>query len=210
MFVSRIGIDQASSRLGLNQGQEAMKSQPRNGVGSRSDDRSAYLAGRRMSAWIGGSCLAGEPDQSQAVEDRERQAVEEIAAKAGLGAVRTTRSAHFLGIGNTSDRFRSLTLQDCEWIAADYLDYYQSRGFQVAMPAMRLTVIILADDRSLAAFYSEGRFQRSPTGVNPGQPAVPSYNPSTNRLVVFDLRSVSPSAPGSTTRGASPTRRPIN
>jgi hypothetical protein len=151
-------------------------------------DRRTWLTGA-LTTWIGVSCRAGERGQSRADDDRERRAVEEIAAKAGLPTFSTTRTRHFLGIGDASDRFRSLTLQDCEAVAADYLDYYQSRGFKVAMPATRLTVIILADHRSLAAFHANGRSQESLTQATRDQPIPCHYNSRTNRLVVFDQRS---------------------
>ena len=36
--------------------------------------------------------------------------------------------------------------------AADYLDHYRAKGFDVSLPARRLTVVVLADDRSFAAY----------------------------------------------------------
>jgi hypothetical protein len=152
-------------------------------------DRRTWMVGA-LTAWVGASCRAGQPDQAQAAEDRERQAVEELGAKAELKAFRTTRSLHYLGIGDASDRFRSITLRDCEYVAADFLDYYRSRGFEVAMPASRLTVIILDDPKSHTAFRRDGQLHGGQPGASQG-PATPGYyNPSSNRLVVFDLRSV--------------------
>ncbi len=133
---------------------------------------------------------AGEPDQSQSEEDKERRAIEAIVAKAGLRSVATTRSPHYLGIGDASDSFRSLTLQDCEAVAADYLDYYQSQGFKVAMPAGRLTVVILADESSLAAFNGDPRSQKSATGAKRHLVVPGRYEPRSNRLVVLDMHSV--------------------
>jgi hypothetical protein len=167
-----------------------MQEQPRFSAGSDGlVDRRSLLTGA-LAAWLGALCGAGEPDQSQTDEDEQRRSVEAIAAKAGLHSFRTTRTRHYLGIGNASDAFRSLTLADCEAVAVDYLDYYQSQGFKVAMPGGRLTVVILADERSLAAFNGVHRVQKSPTEakprlVNPGR-----YETGTNRLVVFDLHAV--------------------
>jgi len=151
--------------------------------------RRSLLTGA-LAAWVGASCRSGEPDQPQSEEDQERRAVKAIAAKAGLPSFLTTRSQNYLGIGDASDTFRSLTLRDCEAVAADYLDYYQSQGFKVAMPAGRLTVVILADEGSLAAFNGDRRLQRSPTEANrhlvvPGQ-----YNSRSNRLIVLDMHAV--------------------
>jgi hypothetical protein len=182
------GIDQPSPGSGLNQGPGAMWGQAKDDIGRDPlVDRRTWLAGALTA--VGASCLAGEPDQSRSDEDRERQAIEELAAKAGLTAFRTTRTRHYLGIGDASDRFRSLTLRDCEFVAADYLDYYRSRGFEVAMPARRLTVIILADAQAHVAFHGESHLQGSPPRANQGRPALGYYVLSTNRLVVCDLRS---------------------
>ena len=109
---------------------------------------------------------------------QERRAVEATAAKAGLGAFRTTRSRHYLGIGDASEQFRALTLRDCEFVAGDYLDYYRPREFPVAMPARRLTVIILAD-----AGLRGGRVEvaRQP-GLLPGPGLVPGLLPLALRV----------------------------
>jgi hypothetical protein len=156
---------------------------------NRASTRRSLLTGA-LAAWVGAPRLSGAQDLSQPEDNREQQAVAAVAAKAGLRTFRTTRSRHYLGIGDASDAFRSLTLGDCEAVAADFLDYYQSMGFNVAMPAARLTVVILADARSLAAFNGDRRVQRSPTETN-HQLVIPGhYEPSTNRLVVLDLHSV--------------------
>jgi hypothetical protein len=50
----------------------------------RSVDRRTWLVGA-LTAFVGAACRAGEPYRSQADEDKEQRAVEELAAKAGLG-----------------------------------------------------------------------------------------------------------------------------
>jgi hypothetical protein len=167
-----------------------MREQLRIGVGSDwLVDRRSLLTGA-MAAWVGASCPAGEPDQSQSEEDQERRAIEAILPKAGPRSVGTTRSPHYLGIGDTSESFRSLTLQDCEGVAADYLDYYRSQGFKVAMPSGRLTVVILADESSLAAVNGDRRLQRSLTEAKPHLVVRGRYEPRRNRLVVLDMHAV--------------------
>jgi Protein of unknown function (DUF1570) len=151
--------------------------------------RRSLLAGA-LAAWLGASGRAGEPPQSESEEDQERRAIEAILAKAGLRSVGTTRSRHYLGVGDTSESFRSLTLLDCEAVAADYLDYYRTQGFKVAMPSGRLTVVILADESSLAAFDGDYRSQKSPTEAKPHLVATGRYEPRSNRLVVLDMHSV--------------------
>ena len=100
-----------------------------------------------------------------------------------------SRTANYLGIGDAVDVFRSRTLGDCEAVRSDYMDYYRARGFDVAEPGRRLTVVTLTDDRSFAAFLGKREYalvresRQGPTvhGV---------YQPRTNRLVVFDHRSL--------------------
>jgi hypothetical protein len=135
-------------------------------------------------AWAGGSSWAGEPDQSQSEDDEERRAVEAIAAKAGLQKFGATRSTHYLGIGDTTESLRSQTLRVCETVAAEYLDDYQSRGFKVAMPARRLTVIILADEVSRSAFQVGPRVPGIPIDVSGLLVPLGHYEPSTNRVVL--------------------------
>jgi hypothetical protein len=167
----------------------SMAEQPRIGVSSD------WLIARRsfltssLAALVGAPSRAGEPDQSRTDEDQERRAIRVIAAKSGLPSFDSTRSRHYLGIGDASDSFRTLTLGDCEAVAADFLDFYQSQGFKVAMPAGRLTVVILADERSLDAFNGHGHQQKGPTKAN-GALVVPGhYEPHTNRVVVHDMHS---------------------
>ena len=125
----------------------------------------------------------------QAEEDQERGAIEAQGEKAGLGPFRVSRTANYLGIGDAVDVFRSRTLGDCEAVRSDYMDYYRARGFGVAEPGRRLTVVTLTDDRSFAGFLGKREYaivretSQSPTvhGV---------YQPRSNRLVVFDHRSL--------------------
>jgi Protein of unknown function (DUF1570) len=145
-----------------------MHKQPRIGIdGDRLLDRRTLLTGA-LAAWLGASCRAGQPDQVPTEEDQELRAVEAIAAKAGLAAFGTTRSPHYLGVGDASETFRSVAIRDCEAVAADYLDYFRSQGFKVAMPARRLIVVILTDERSRGAFNAGPGLPISPSGGGGG------------------------------------------
>jgi Protein of unknown function (DUF1570) len=167
-------------------------------------DRRSLLTGA-LAAWVGATCRAQEPGRAEPKEDQELRAVEAIAEKKGLRSFGVTRTAHYLGIGDASDGIRLLALRDCESIAADYLDYYQRHGFKVTMPADRLTVIILTDARSRAAFNSGPPVQTSRSGrdwgrarngrsADTGKPSPKAanrvrvapghYEPHTNRVVV--------------------------
>ena len=46
----------------------------------------------------------------------------------------TMRSEQFQAVGDASESFIKLTLDDCELIAEDYFAYYQKQGFDVKRP----------------------------------------------------------------------------
>ena len=122
-------------------------------------------------------------------EDQDRVAIESQAEKAGLGPFRVSMTANYLGIGDAVDVFRSRTLSDCEAVRSDYMDYYRARGFDIAAPGRRLTVVTLTDDRSFAGFL--GKKEYAPARESRSGPIVHGlYQPRTNRLVVFDHRSL--------------------
>ena len=87
-----------------------MREQPGPGVGCECQVARRSILTGALAAWMSASCRAGEPEESRPDEDQERQAVEAIAAKAGLRSFGTTRSPHYLGIGDSSETFRSLDL----------------------------------------------------------------------------------------------------
>ncbi len=157
--------------------------------------RRAWLAGAAW-AWVSAGARADDPEpppaaeaDPQAEEDQERKAIEAQAEKAGLGPFRVTRTANYLGIGDAVDIFRSRTLGDCEAVRSDYMDYYRARGFDVAEPGRRLIVVTLTDDRSFAAFLGKKEYAIvRDMGQGPVVHGV--YQPRTNRLVVFDHRSL--------------------
>ncbi len=148
--------------------------------------RRAWLAGLGA-AWLSASTRGDEPDPAvaDADADADARAIRERGRKAGLGPFRSAESRHYRVIGDAPDAYLKLTLDDCEAVAADYLDFYRARGFAVARPPGRLTAVAFADVRSYAAFLGGrpddsdgGRFDRAsnrlyvhdyrPIGVNPG------------------------------------------
>jgi hypothetical protein len=182
-----------------------MPEQPRIGVESmRLVDRRSVLTGM-LATWVSATCRAREVPGRQAEEDQELRTVEAIATTAGLRSFGSTRTAHYLGIGDASENIRSSVLKDCEAVAADYLSFYQSKGFKLAMPAGRLTAIILTDEHSRGAFNAgppagdastvrnRGRIQKGRTAdrstpletETKGKPIAPGhYEPRTNRIVL--------------------------
>jgi hypothetical protein len=122
-----------------------------------------------LSAW------AKEGDATEADVIAEVQAA---AKKAGLGPFDRGRTEHFLGLGDAPARFRESALNICEELAKEFLRYFRSRGFKLALPDGRLTVITLKDDKSFRAFI----------GADPGKDVGGHYDLDTNSLVVFDFR----------------------
>jgi hypothetical protein len=182
-----------------------MRGQSRIGVESNwLVDRRSVLTGL-LATWVSATCRAREVPGPRAEEDQELRAVEAIAATAGLRSFGSTRTAHYLGIGDASENIRSSALANCEAVAADYLAFYQSKGFKVAMPARRLTAIILTDEHSRGAFNAgppagvasavrnRGQIQKGrtgdrgtiiPTETKGNRNAPGHYEPRTNRIVV--------------------------
>ena len=101
-----------------------------------------------------------------------------IAKKGGLGPFNTGRTEHFLGLGDAEDVFRDTALRICESLAPEFLRHFHEKGFDVALPKKRLTVITLKDAESYQAY----------TGEDPGLLVGGHYDLDTNRLVMFDFR----------------------
>jgi len=122
----------------------------------------------RSSAWA----------QEDPGEAKEIGGVQAIATKAGLGKFTIGRNEHFLGLGDTNDRFRAEALDICEGLAKEFLAFFHAKGFKVAYPEQRMTVIILKDDASYRAFTSD----------NLGLAVGGHFDLETNHLVMFDFR----------------------
>ena len=148
----------------------------RTGRGESVLSRRAWLAGL-LAAGAATTGRGAEPKPS-AEEVREIADVATLAKKAGLGAFRHGGTAHYLGLGDASERFRAKALLICEGLARDYLEHFRHKGFAVERPARRLTVILLADAASFARFLGE----------EPGRAVGGQYDLETNRLVSFDNR----------------------
>ena len=101
------------------------------------------------------------------------------AEKAGLGHLSRKATDHFLGLGDASPRFQSAALLEvCEPLAKGFVAHFGPRGFPVALPKHRMTVVTLKDDASYRAYI----------GQNPGETVGGHYDVETNQLVVFDFR----------------------
>jgi hypothetical protein len=115
-------------------------------------------------------------------DDRSKDDAAEIdalARKAGLGKLGRTETEHFFGIGDASGEFRTVALGACEALASEFVNHFHKNGFaDLAMPKGRMTVVILADAKSYAAY----------TGQDQGLAYGGHFELDTNRLVMFDYR----------------------
>jgi hypothetical protein len=118
--------------------------------------------------------------------------VHALAKRTGLAPFVDTRSENFLGLGNASLVYCKNAVTICEALARDFLAYFRDRGFKVALPPHRMTVITLKDAVSYQSLLRD----------DPGAPAggAGHYDLKTNRLVVFDSRDTSEDAPGNPER----------
>jgi hypothetical protein len=135
-------------------------------------------------AWSGLTRAAeGQSPSESAAGPGEQDVVDQIqqrARKAGLGPISVTRTSHFLGLGDAPvARYQVPALKSCEALAEAFLAYFRERGFQVALPKQRMTVVTLKDDASYRAYIGE----------EPPESVGGHYDPETNQLVVFDFGS---------------------
>jgi hypothetical protein len=135
--------------------------------------------------WLRGAlgCLAARPSRNlvgavDEAESREVAAVKAQGRAAGLGPFEITRTEYYLGVGDAPERYRAEALVLCEAVARDCTDHFRNAGFDVAMPAQRLVVVLLADAEAFARYLGVDR-DRAVGGI---------YELETNHLVCFDLR----------------------
>jgi Protein of unknown function (DUF1570) len=110
-------------------------------------------------------------------DKKEIAQVQAIAKKAGLEPFTESRTTHFLGLGDAGDRFRKNALGICESLVPAFIQHFNGKGFNLALPKDRLTVITLNSKESYQAFI----------GIDPGIGGG-HYDLDTNRLVMFDFR----------------------
>jgi hypothetical protein len=125
----------------------------------------------------------GQGPSKSKVGPGEQEVIDQVqsrARKAGLGAFETSRTSHFLGLGDSVERVRNDALGICESLAKDFLAYFRGRGFNVAYPDRRMTVVALKNVASFGAYIGE----------DPGKDVGGQYELDTNQLVIFDLRSL--------------------
>ena len=139
-------------------------------------DTALAISGLATTAWGQASSksrLAPGPGEQEVIAQ-----VQSRARKARLGEIGTSRKDHFLCLGDSSEGFRKEALGICEALGKDFLTYFRGRGFKVAYPDRRMTVVALKDVGSFGAYIGE----------DPGDLVGGQYELDSNQLVIFDLR----------------------
>ncbi len=137
----------------------------------------AALGGRVLTsrnAWgqVKGDGRAADADAGEIAR------VSKLARNTGLAAFGHAKSDHFLCLGDAPGGFQREALKRCEALGEAFLTHFRGRGFTLAYPARRLTIIALKNVDSYAAILSEA----------PGRDVGGHYDLQTNRLVIFDCR----------------------
>ncbi len=129
--------------------------------------------------WLIGSLVAGWGLRARAdIGTPEELDIQALASKAGLPPFRSSWTEHFFGIGDAPDRYREQALTISRSLAAAFQKHFRSKGFDVAFPDRRLTIVALASPKSYAAFLGE----------DPGPVVGGHFDIDSNRLVIFDFR----------------------
>ncbi len=136
----------------------------------------AGMVGGGLTTLLPGAHAAGADDPQEA---KEIAAVQALARQAGLAKFTENPSKRFVGLGDAKAEFCKAALAICERLADAFLADFRDRGFKLALPPHRLTVITLKDKASYAAFNGE------PAEDEDGG----RFDLDSNRLIVFDFRS---------------------
>src|SRR5262245_36544618 len=118
-------------------------------------------------------------EDTNADEVKELRLAEERARKTTERPLLTLKSAHYQAIGDASEAFIKLTLSDCEKMATDYINHFRSKGFDVKLPARRLTLIVFRDERPFLRLA-----EKTPPGT------MGFYSLASNWLALFDFRNM--------------------
>src|SRR5215213_6551704 len=128
---------------------------------SSGHDRSVPRMSRR--GWLSASILGGiglgavadEPEKGVDTTAEELAPILAHARKVKLRGFRSSRTPHYLGVGNAPELFRNQALRVCEALAVEFQRFYGDPKFAVRLPKQRLTVIALKDRQSYEAFVGE-------------------------------------------------------
>ncbi len=150
--------------------------------------RRACIA-RAIAGIVGAPLLGGFAFSSESsVVANDAAEIAEVTAlgkKAGLAPFAEVRRDHFLGLGDAEPQYRENALAYCEALVPEFLNHFRERGFKLALPPNRMTVITLKDEASYCALLNAKK------GTSVGG----HYDLDTNRLVVFDFRETNEEIP---------------
>ena len=163
-----------------------------NGARPEEIDRRDWLRQTAL-AWVAFDSVDGAFGQGIAAANRELSPEEEAKqelerAHSRVQAV-TRRpllnmsSEQYQAVGDATEPFMKLTLNDCDNLARQYLAHYQEQGFDVKRPERRLTLVVFLDERPYLEFA-----RRFASGVSVYTWGF--YSKTENWLVLFDFRNV--------------------
>lgn len=119
-------------------------------------------------------------------EERDRiESIRTRAEGAGLPELRLEEGERYVALGTARDDFIRGALSLCEGLADDFLDHFESRGFEVSAPSDRMTMVALATEDQFDKILGAGRHPQV-TGI---------YEVGENYLVLYDGRNGSSAGP---------------
>jgi Protein of unknown function (DUF1570) len=138
----------------------------------------ALCAASACASPIGSSVAWAAQGEAPRSEAQEIADVDALAKQKGLGKFARSRTEHFIAMGDAPQKFCDAALGICESLTVAFMGYFKEKGFKLALPKDRMTVITLKDDASYRAW----------AGDDPGAIVGGHYDLDTNRLVIFDFR----------------------
>ena len=162
-------------------------------IDRRSWLRQAVLAGAALGSVDGafgqGIAPAGPKLTPEQQAEQERERAQSRVRAVTRRPLRDLRTEQYQAVGDATEAFMKLTLNDCEGLAREYLAHYQEQGFDVKRPGRRLTLVIFHDERPYLDFGR--RFASGVSAYTWG-----FYSKTENWLVLFDIRNVPQVAKG--------------
>jgi Protein of unknown function (DUF1570) len=149
-------------------------------------DRRLHAGNISRRAWIGGVALGtvlgrgSAADETLPASRADLDLIQTIRSKAeaaGLKAIESGMSEHYVAVGNAAHAFRKEALDLCEDLAVSVLKHFEFKGFDVKVPKNRLGVVVLADRASYEAFNGDKTLE-----TEGGH-----YEPASNLLVMFNF-----------------------
>jgi hypothetical protein len=126
--------------------------------------------------WLLGALAMGALGAGPRAGNPRLEAIRAKGRKAAMEGFDESETTHYLGIGDAPKKFREEALAISESVAADYFKLFKDKGFELAWPVEKLTVVVLMGPKSYAMF--EGGFIGDTIGGH--------FDLEENRLVMFN------------------------